>query len=293
MRAAFFSAMALLAGCSSKPLDVGSSAQNDGGPAGKDEMPASCEGGTQLAIVGTWRGYVDNTTFRSGSNALRLDITHANSSQLCGTITFGAGSPPAPPTDPNVGYPPHTITGSGIEIFELIVRRQPGHAEGFPFSIVSGRVALPRLRFLMTVNELWKPWCELQRSFPIGGNPEQFQCVPRLPGQQTSSGCSFILPDGGLEPVDCVKLALCSADSVCRCDATACTAWLPKDWTSDAGADDAMVIGSVSFDMRAERDQIDGSYQANYGDVGRVFHLTKETAEPTPPSAGARAPTHD
>ena len=282
-RVSFVTAMALLAGCSSKPLDVGSGTPDDGGTGGKDEMPASCEGGTQLPIVGTWRGYVDNTTFRSGSSALRLDITHANSSQLCGTITFGEGSPPAPPTDPNVGYPPHTTTDPDNGRFELILRRNPGHAEGFPFSIVSGRVTLPRLRFLMTVNELWRPWCELQRPFPIGGNPERFQCVPSLPSQQTSSECSFRLPDGGLEPVDCVKRELCSANSVCRCDPTSCTAWLPKDWTSDAGADDAMVIGSVSFDMRAQGDQIDGSYQANYTDVGRVFHLTKQATEPSKP----------
>ena len=279
----FVSAMALLAGCSSNPLNVGSSAQNDGGPAGKDETPASCEDGTQLAIVGTWQGRVDDTTFRSGSNALRLDITHANSSQLCGTITFGEGSPPAPPTDPNVGYPPQTSTDTGIEILELILRRNVGHAEGFPFRIVSGRVALPRLRFLMTVNELWKPWCELQRPFPIGSNPEQFRCAPNLPSQQTGSGCSLLLPDGGLEPVDCVKWQLCSMSDPCRCDATGCTAWSPKHWTIEAGVGDGTSVGTVSFDMRAQGDQIDGSYEGYYRDGGHVFHLTKQATEPAQP----------
>ena len=161
--------------------------------------------------------------FPSGSTQIRL----AFHQDLASTIVFGAG-PALPPPDPSVGYPPDA--GSYlIESGPL----QPW--EGFPYPVWSpgfnlrdlyaldpdtlfnpsdsltrenalideGRVIDGMLTLTYDIEELFRPWCELQ--------PQDGYC-----GQEAlSSGASFSKDsDGCLDPVndermDCGRAYLC------------------------------------------------------------------------------------
>src|SRR5688572_9769558 len=96
----------LLGGCGNPPLDLGS--QDGGQPVAGKPGPTSesCENGPQLPIVGTWEGYIENYSFISGSDAIRVTVTNANDTLICGTVVLGNPTTPPPVTDGNTAYPP-------------------------------------------------------------------------------------------------------------------------------------------------------------------------------------------
>jgi hypothetical protein len=258
--------VALVAGCTGKKLDVGGNA-GGAGPATTGGGPVStgggspgtggstsggqpgrgwpsedeCAGGAQLPIVGTWQGYVENFEFFSGSDAVDLVISHANASNVCGKLTFGMGTPPPPPTDPDVGYPPGEFDGGA----PFPPSREVRGFEGVPMTLLEGHVSDPRLQFKTTTSELWRAWCELQTPYrQEAPGEESYMCVPFAHQYRYSpdTGCIIDSPSGGV-PVDCGKLVLCS-HGICFCTASGCTA----DPT-----------GEITFDLRVSGNQMTGS----------------------------------
>src|SRR5579872_3314625 len=120
-------ACALLVGCSSGLLQLESDAGSGGSngsatstfrsSASGDTGGAPCSGpltdagaedaGTSLdPLFGPWTGYIENHQFPSGSDVLNLVLAKQADGSPGGTLVFGMGTPPAPPTDPNVAYWP-------------------------------------------------------------------------------------------------------------------------------------------------------------------------------------------
>jgi hypothetical protein len=207
----------LFCGCASNTLDVGS---HDGGVMGKPGPTSeSCENGTQLPIVGAWTGYIENQKWASGSDVIHMVITNANDTLACGSISLGTAPPPAPATDPNVGYPPgefdpmHTPAGWDISTFI-------DYAEGFVMPIAQSSVMGTRLQFQANWTSTWDTWCAIQTpipsSPPLPGGPQGFSCVDPVGTDDT--GCHS--SSGGVF-VDCGKFMLCEA-GLCACTAQGC-----------------------------------------------------------------------
>ena len=238
----------LLVGCSGTEIEVGSNVRDAAG------ATSPCMMGSQMPIVGRWEGYVENQRYVSGSDALLLVISGANESALCGSVTFGMGTPPAPATDPDAAYPPAQFPYN-----ILAVGKEPGRYEGFPFTLVDGKVTLPVVQFRMTVNEIWKGWCELQTPYPWedAGSPDAFSCMPNEEVQFTEGqGCWFRLPDGGQLPIACGKTALCGGQKSCSCTAAGC-----KGRTIQA----ELEHGDLQFDLNLDGNALDGNYAGGAG----------------------------
>jgi len=257
-------AAALLLGCAGRTVDVGS--HHDGitdggeppgtaGDGGLGEWPSpdACRSGAQLPIVGTWEGYMEMANLPSRSDAVKLVITSANASSVCGTITFGTGTPPRVPTDPdNADIPGIGDGGAPVTDF--------GHylIDGLPLTILNSKPSLPRLQFEVNRSQFWKPWCELQTPYLREGSNEWY-CVP-LDTQGSWSwsretGCLLGSASGGV-PVNCAKAHLCSSNPACSCTATGCTV------SGDRG--------DHHFDLRVTGDEIQGP-----GINGRPMYLTR------------------
>ncbi len=198
--------------------------------------------GDQLPIVGTWDGYIENLVWPSGSDALRVVIRAANASHVCGTVTFGQGTPPPPPTDPEVGYPPGYEQGGPTPTL------QDALFEGFPMALLEGKATEFRLQFGATSRELWKSWCELQTSYVTSTG--LYNCLPE-PSEETfspPSGCSEVTRDGTYLPLDCGKLALClTLYPVCTCSIDGCTVPPYPEVRFDMRITGGAAQGSVAF----------------------------------------------
>jgi hypothetical protein len=217
--------------CSARPL----------ADAGADDSAADA-GASLEPLLGVWNGYVENVTFPSGSDVLTLTFASGSSGAIAGTITFGSGTPPAPPTDAYVEYMPSSSEIPGEPI------------EGFAYSVVAVQFDGTRLRFGAESLEPYKPWCELQTSYswaPL--DPCAYGCVPDWPGMGStnpSNVCTLNNPSGGPSvTVNCGVFMFCSGlgplGFVCDCSATGCTVSLE--------APDTL------FDMQLQPGRLDGS----------------------------------
>jgi hypothetical protein len=245
--AAFFVGGMLAGGCSSSHLlgDLGIAGQGGadglGGQAGRS-APVGVDAGypgdvSPLGASETWTGYLENYQFPSGSDAVKLSFATDPSGVVVGTVTFGAGSPPPPATDPDAAYPPGASQLSPVTI-----------AEGFPYTMARGTLEASRLRFTIWETEVWSGWCALQPPFP--GSPS---CLP-IPGMysyNTDGTCSYQAASSSHPTaVDCTKMALCNA-GVCACTDGGCA---------------ASVYGSIEFDMALSVNGADGSITGQIGD---------------------------
>jgi hypothetical protein len=200
----------------------------------------------------SWTGYVENYQFPSGSDVIRFTVAADSSGQVVGTTFLGNGTPPAPATDPNVGYPPDFATA---EIYTS------GYwVEGFAYSMANGKLSSGRLRFSAQSNGLWSEWCALQT--PVEGSSG---CVRNW---QTScntiaQSCSQTNPaDGQSIIVDWGKFQLCGmSSSVCLCSTTACIA-------------DLSAGGTLDFDLALSGTDASGSTSGSLGDHN--VHFTKD-----------------
>jgi hypothetical protein len=80
-------------------------------------------------------------------------------------LPLGNGAILAPPTDPNIGYPPGNPGAVTL-------------VEGFPYAIRSAALVASHLTLQFAEYEVWTQWCALQTSYP---DP--------IPGSCTASGC--------------------------------------------------------------------------------------------------------
>ena len=231
------------AGCDNRHL-IGAV---DGG-GGTGQQPSDDGGSQDGAIVmpvESWTGYIENFKFPSGSDAVKISFAvEAGTGQVIGTVIFGNGTPPPPPTDPNVGYPPGYIAGFPAASFVQ---------EGYGYTVRNGTLAGSRLKVGVRLVELWTGWCALQTPVDSSGF-----CVHNNPAT------------GQDEPIDCAKLRLCEFDMVCRCDASAGTCAV----TIDGDYND--ISFDVTVDVTAVR--ADGSVVGNLGDANGNYnvHFTKD-----------------
>jgi hypothetical protein len=215
------------AGNGTLPQDAGETFVDGPGPgtaAGNGALPHDA-GGTILDASGspvgpsqTWTGYVENFMFPSGSDALTLTVAADSQGNPVGTIVLGHTTPPAPATDPNVGYPP----GYGIGISELNTIAGPVdfYVEGYPYPFDQGALTPQRLHFTANLEQLWAGWCALQTEGGDSGS-----CLPSAGSMFSADGTSCVYEDraGQSVSVNCGKLALCGRVGPCACTQSGCT----------------------------------------------------------------------
>ncbi|HEY2513147.1 MAG TPA: hypothetical protein VGI39_19900 [Polyangiaceae bacterium] len=207
-------------GCSTKALTLG-----DGPVVAEDaSVPSTPDGG----VAGTWTGYLEAYELPSGSGAVTFALTNLDDGGLTGTAQFGALPPLAPPTDPDVGYPPSELKNTDT--------RLPATTEQFVFTVRNVVWDGSRLTFALYESEVWAAWCALQTTTyaptcscdALGGGTYGYGCVPLgsdgfgEPDGSNGAVCEVNLPDSGL-PLDlnCGKATICLS-GVCTCDATRC-----------------------------------------------------------------------
>jgi hypothetical protein len=184
---------------------------------GFDTAPTGPLGPTQ-----SWTGWTENYQYKSGSDVVRLSFASDPNGVVVGQVTLGAGTPPPPATDPNVGYPEGSITNYsdvslGIRYTVL---------EGFSYTMYEGIVTKNRLRFTIQPNEPWTGWCALQTPAVDGSG----SCLPNWSMTSDPDKDCYLIDatSGALVSIDCGKLNLCF-NHYCLCSTTSCRLKLPTD----------------------------------------------------------------
>ena len=191
---------------------------------------------------GDWVGYIENFTtlpFESGSDNVKLSLHVKSDGSLAGSMTLGTGAPPAPPTDPNVGWPATSPSLGGPASLFLI--------EGYTYGVQTPNWEALRLRGSFSTPEPWGAWCALQTPVLDTANPgDHYGCVPNVGFSMSADQCT--LSSSPPQPIDCGKLALCGfPDNPCHCTATGCTSVTYGDNTFDVALDGDRGNGSISL----------------------------------------------
>jgi hypothetical protein len=189
-------------------------------------------GATLAPLVGTWTGYAET------SDNMTLVFTQQADGSVTGSLTFGTGSPPAPPTSRTDIFPP----GFGGDVNSV-----PLPYIGFLYTATDVSFDGTRLQLGVVNNELWKTWCGLQKSFEWGPNsPWACGCLPNWPGMGAAGSCSLQNPaTGAAEAIPCALVGPCSVYPICSCDATGCSV--------------DMQNASTRLDVQLAGDKLDGS----------------------------------
>jgi hypothetical protein len=237
----------MVAACGGHSLDVGS---NEGGVVtDSPPMPLLPLGPLADANVTkqVWTGHLVRDQFPDGSNTLTMTIDFAPGGQVTGSILLGNGALLAPPTDPNIGYPPGSPGAVTL-------------VEGFPYTIRNAALVASHLTLQFAESEVWTQWCALQTSYPHPSG-----CTGAVPGCDAGilvvydcdslwgagvgpNGCGYLLPDGSLSTIDCAKGWFCNEpDGVCQCSATGCQVRSTSDFAHlDLVLADAKANGALS-----------------------------------------------
>jgi hypothetical protein len=199
-----------------------------------------CTANSDLPIVGTWHGYVESQG--APWDTLTLVIRGASvAGGVCGALTVGSGTPPAPATDPDhvyslapTGYIPHVVPG-------------------YTFTLLGGTTDGTRVRFSLSESEPWRSWCQLQTSYDWNLDPttHDCRCVPdwRVSGMSDGTCRMVASPPFTDIIVDCNKVSTCIATPPpCTCVA--------------AGCDGNLSTTNVAFDLSFAADQAEGSNDA-------------------------------
>jgi hypothetical protein len=255
--AAFFFTGMLAGGCSSNHLlnDVGAGGQagaasvglgGQAGRSGPDPVDAGYPGdASPLGANQLWTGYLENFQFPSGSDAVKLSFATDPAGVVVGTVTFGAGTPPPPATDPDANYPPGQTQIGATTI-----------VEGFPYTIARGTLEASRLRFTIWETEVWSGWCALQPQYPGSA-----WCVPQsgIFSYNSDGTCSYQSgPAVTPTAIGCTKVTVCGS-GVCGCTAGSCT---------------VSYFGNVEFDVALSLSGANGSTTGQIGDHNVRLTLT-------------------
>jgi hypothetical protein len=211
---------------------------DDAGMDGEDRVPAD--------ISGTWKGYVENYSFRDTSDAITLRIV-SGPNGITGHATFGMSPLPPPVTNPTIGYPP------GVD-------PDPTAAyPGFPFTIENASLEGSRLRFGISPAEMWKRWCEAQIPIADEANVGSYGCARNWATKYGVPCSQFDPATMHWVQADCGRVRLCFPGSVCQCMAKACSVSLR---------------GGIHFKLDISLPKADGSVSGLGGYLHNV-HLTK------------------
>jgi hypothetical protein len=238
-------------------------------------IPATADAGNGLgpddgglvAILGTWKGYIEAYSFRqSRSDAVLLAFAAQADGTIQGTITFGVGPTP-PPLTSDVLVRDFSDAGP-------IAYLNPGEApaEGFPYTAAQVSFDGIRLRFSIMPMEPWKVWCPLQTSYDRSASGRglcgclpaigEEQCNPNVclvPGPCSPPVCrQKLLDTGQWVSLSDSWLELCRG-GVCSCTAGSCM----FDPTP----------GGPAFDVRFTVGHVDGTITGLDASLHNV-HLT-------------------
>jgi hypothetical protein len=279
----------LASGCSGKTIDAGydpDGGGNDAGgssPGAVNPAPVAVSPGASgpgsdgcpafaaqpTSGIQTFKGYIENFTFPSGSDTVVMNLATATDGTVTGNVFFGDGPPLAPPTNPDVGYPPAEAEAGAADILDL-----GGALEDFSFTVEQGKNASSRVTFDLYRWEMWNTWCTIQTTiYPIynggvvDGGLIGYNCLPNDGFTATSSNSCTLLPLQPQQPpipVDCGKLTLCHGLPVCSCTPTSCWA------TCKGGAGQ-----QVHFDMQLANGTLSGSVAGLSSNIYNV-HLTNQ-----------------
>lgn len=217
-------------GCQSQYLPIGG---GDPNASGGGSSPGD-EGSSEAALlVARWEGYVENFQFRSGSDAIRIDIDSVAGGEIHGSVRFGTGPSLSPPTDPHVGYPP---SADPLPHYDTTLPY-----EGFDFTMLGAQLTERRLRFSIDPRELWTGWCELQTSYRLVPDADAYSCIPN---ESTTFSSVCLL---GTQPADCGYLDLCKW-MVCDCGESGCTVDARPSIDFDFVVEPQAANGSMSRD---------------------------------------------
>jgi hypothetical protein len=148
--------------------------------------------------------------FPSGSRSIVLDLKAVERNEgawidLGGTIVFGAGSPPPPPTDPDVGYPtdvnyPQQLSYFGDTLLATWNQGPLPPYEGYAYRIYAttsladqdpqaiGQVADGVVSLRYSTQELLDPWCALQEPVEVADGVYNCQGTDAL---SIDGGCAI------------------------------------------------------------------------------------------------------
>lgn len=204
----------------------GGSPPQGGGTGGTTSAPSSslpdfpaqsgCEtDAAGQSVLGTWRGQLEDFYLKP-ITPLTLVINGASSHGMCGTLKWGDGEPPPPPTDPQTPYP------SPPNQYDLMnYGGAPGYTpyDGFTYTIAQGAVRDGTVRLSIGTRELWTSWCELQTSYRTSSG---WNCIPSDEGYSygpdATSPCVI-----GNRTFSTSTCWLCQS-YVCACDEHGCKA---------------------------------------------------------------------
>ena len=263
MRSIPFAVVAALAVAGLGPVGCGGSVTGTGSPATGDDGGAGdgASGSSDAShLAGNkWTGYFESYKLPSGSDHVALALDVAADGTVTGTAVLGDPPLLAPPTDPNLGYPPAAGAGAA-----------PDTLEHFEFSVRKGRLDGGRLTFKLNTKEIFKQWCEIQtKIYPVfNGTPAHellgYGCLPNAATGSGTSGCFWHDDVTNMDvSVDCNKLRLCMfGQGPCTCTMTSCTA----DVTAD---------GDVAFDLAVNGDAANGTAQGLSTGQNINVHLTR------------------
>jgi hypothetical protein len=222
-------------------------------------------------VVGRWVGQAEETlaltddgqatvyAFPSGSTRIEVEVALDADYGLVGHITFGAGEPLPPVTNPDVGYPPGVDyepligypipnDGSAPSTFLATTADLPPF-EGFSYDVRlgsstnDGEVPDGVVGFHFNANQPLSPWCAQQTSYP--GESSGYSCVPsfggsfesdsggdgvcKIYGPANSAACETDPPDlqacqgEVMAELDCGKVYTCMW-GFCACNEASCDA---------------------------------------------------------------------
>ena len=191
-------------------------------------------------LMGTWTGYFEGYTLRSGTDAVTLTLEHRADGGDQIRVVFGTEPPP----------PPASLA---IEPW-LPGNPDSGPFDGFVYLAHEVRWRARWLTFTIATWDPWQGWCELQTSYPSPAGARN-RCVPvdadcsvcaGSPPPAPTTPCRPSMSSGAI--VVCAQLERCQGTDVpCLCDATRCE----SDPTRNRGFDltfdsDVAATGSMS-----------------------------------------------
>ena len=168
--------------------------------------------------VGTWKGHWPDLTGGDADVVVRIK-GFTGAGVPCGTVTIGNGPAPPPVEDADAIYPPSQGAGGGsaTAIGPAIMAPWPG----YEYRMLNVQASESRLAFMITYQEILRPWCQLQPAFE-----ESHSCLPAWTsgdGSPSSQGvvCTISGPDLPRTVVPCFKMQYC-ASYTCFCYDGAC-----------------------------------------------------------------------
>jgi hypothetical protein len=211
-----------------------------------------------VAVSGVWIGAIEGgPELPSGSTLVTMVLTAAGDGTVTGTVRFGTLPLLAPPTDPNIGYPPPLDNG-GFKFGRV------DNLEHFDFTILGGTIRGTSLTFTIDSNEIFSQWCALQTTtYPVynggweDGGLIGYACLPNNGFADDCADDASVFdccypPTPGAPPtvvIDCGKLSLCDElfpQTPCSCTASACSVPVPN-------------TGDIAFDLEVTSSGIGGT----------------------------------